>query len=80
MTAAADNIKIKNYFNVTKKSESARRLVAKLDEFYNLRNTIVHSLSGVTGVGVDTALEYITLLELTAEAIMAVLVRQTAKW
>lgn len=80
IASAAATTKIKNYFAVTKKADSAERLVAKLEEFYALRNTIVHSLSGVTGVGVDTALEYIEIMELTAEGIMGVLAQQTGAW
>lgn len=77
---AAATTKIKNHFGVTKKADSAERLVAKLEEFYALRNTIVHSLSGVTGVGVDTALDYIEVMELTAEGITGVLAQQTGAW
>lgn len=80
IASAAATTKIKNHFGVTKKADSAERLVAKLEEFYALRNTIVHSLSGVTGVGVDTALEYIEVMELTAEGIAGALAQQTGTW
>lgn len=80
VSSAADNSKIKSHFGVTKKVDSSERLVAKLDEFYNLRNSIVHSLSGVSGIGVDSVLEYISLMEMTAESITSVLSRQTSKW
>ena len=80
IASAAATTKIKNHFGVTKKSDSAERLVAKLEEFYLLRNTIVHSLSDVVGVGVDTALEYITIMELTAEGITGVLTQQSGTW
>jgi len=80
IASAAATTKIKNYFGVTKKSESAERLVANLEEFYALRNTIVHSLSGVSGVGVDAALEYIEIMELTAEGIAGTLAQQTGTW
>ena len=78
-SAAATTI-IKNHFGVTKKADSAERLVAKLEEFYSLRNTIVHSLSDVAGVGVDTALDYIKVMELTAEGIAGALSQQTGTW
>jgi hypothetical protein len=80
IASAAATTKIKNHFGVTKKSDSKERLVAKLEEFYSLRNKIVHSLSDVVGVGVDTALEYITIMELTAEGIAGALTHQTATW
>ena len=80
IASAAATTKIKNHFGVTKKADSAERLVAKLEEFYSLRNTIVHSLSGVAGVGVDTALDYITVMELTAEGIAGALTQQTGTW
>lgn len=80
ISSAADSASIKSYFGVTKKAESGIKLRAKLDEFYDRRNLIVHSLSGATGYGVDTVFDYMNLMELTAEAIMNVLVRQTARW
>lgn len=80
IASAAATAKIKNHFGVTKKADSAERLVAKLEEFYSLRNTIVHSLSDVAGVGVDTALDYITVMELTAEGIVGALTQQTGTW
>ena len=80
IASAAATAKIKNHFGVTKKADSAERLVAKLEEFYSLRNTIVHSLSGVAGVGVDTALDYINIMELTAEGIVGALHQQTGTW
>ncbi|WP_333611337.1 HEPN domain-containing protein [Brevundimonas bullata] len=80
IASAAATTKIKNYFGVTKKADAAERLVAKLEEFYSLRNTIVHSLSGVTGVGVDAALDYIEIMELTAEGIAGALTQQTGTW
>lgn len=78
-SAAATN-KIKNYFGVNKRSDATDRLVAKIEEFYSLRNDIVHSLSDVAGVGVDTALEYITIMELTAEGIAGALIQKTGTW
>lgn len=80
IASAAATTKIKNHFGVAKKADSAERLVAKLEEFYLLRNTIVHSLSGVAGVGVDAALDYIKIMELTAEGIAGTLTQQTATW
>jgi hypothetical protein len=80
IASAAQTIKIKNYFGVTKKADSTERLVAKLEEFYALRNNIVHSLSDVAGVGLDAALEYIKVMEPTAEGIASVLLQQTGAW
>lgn len=80
IASAADSAALKAYFGVSKKVESASKLRAKLDEFYDLRNSIVHSLSSIAGYGVDTVLDYINLLEMTADSVMNVLVRHTSKW
>lgn len=77
---AADSGRIKTYFGVSKKNESYDKLRAKLDEFYERRNEIVHSLSGVTGYAVDVVLDYIAVFEMTAESIKLVLSREIAGW
>ncbi|WP_424627955.1 HEPN domain-containing protein [Bradyrhizobium sp. SYSU BS000235] len=77
---AADSGRIKSYFGVSKKNESYEKLKAKLDEFYERRNEIVHSLSGVTGYAVDVILDYIAVFEMTAESIKFVLSKEIAGW
>jgi hypothetical protein len=77
---AADGGKIKAYFGVTKKSDSSKKLRNKLNEFYEIRNNIVHSLSGSAGYGVDAVLDYIELFEATADSVKGVLVKATATW
>ena len=80
IASVAATTKIKNHFGVTKKIDSTERLVAKLEEFYLLRNRVVHSISGVAGVGVDAAIDYIKVMELTAEGIAGALTQQTGTW
>lgn len=77
---AADNNKLRTRFNVTKKQEVIEQLRPKLEEFYALRNSIVHSLNGAAGQGVDVVMDYIDLFEVVAESIKNVLVKTTAKW
>jgi len=77
---AADSSRIKNYFGVSRKNESYDKLKAKLEEFYERRNEIVHSLSGVTGYAVDVVLDYIVVFEMTAESIKVVLTKEIAGW
>lgn len=78
--SAADGAKIKAYFGVTKKSDSAKLLRAKLNDFYEKRNLVVHSLSGSTGYAVDMVLDYIGLFEMTADSIVSVVKRTTSLW
>ena len=77
---ASESNKLKAYFGVTKKSEVQKRLRARMTEFYERRNGIVHSLSGTTGYAVDVVIDYIKMFEMTAEAIVVVLKRETASW
>ncbi len=78
--SAADSTKLRSYFGVTKKSEVSTNLRSKLDEFYERRNDIVHSLTGTTGYAVDVVIDYIELFELTAESIQFTLAKATAAW
>jgi hypothetical protein len=78
--AASDNARLKTYFAVTKKSDCAKKLREKLDAFYEKRNLVVHSLNGSTGEAVDVVLDYINVLKMTAESIVAVIKRVTASW
>ncbi|MBB1634794.1 hypothetical protein A9975_28560 [Cupriavidus sp. UME77] len=80
MLSVAENTKIKSYFGVTVKSIAAERLKAKLDEFYDRRNEIVHSLTGNTGYAVDVVMDYIKMFELTAESMTNVLTKELASW
>ncbi|WP_183035758.1 HEPN domain-containing protein [Cupriavidus sp. UME77] len=80
LLSVAENTKIKSYFGVTVKSIAAERLKAKLDEFYDRRNEIVHSLTGNTGYAVDVVMDYIKMFELTAESMTNVLTKELASW
>lgn len=77
---AAESHKIKARFNTIKKSEATQGLRSKLEEFYSLRNSIVHSLSDVAGQGVEVVLDYLEFFESVAEAIKAVMIKTAAKW
>lgn len=75
-----DSSRLKAYFAVATKGEAADLLKPRLDEFYERRNTIVHSLTGSTGFATDVVLDYLELFEMTADAIRATLTRAVAKW
>lgn len=72
--------KIKSYFGVTTKSECEKRITARLNSFYDTRNSIVHSLNNTTGYGVDIVLDHIEIFEHTAEAIKSTLANHISKW
>lgn len=77
---AADSSKLRNYFGETKKMEVSKKLKAKLNDFYEKRNLVVHSLTGNTGYGVEVVWDYIDLFEFTAESIKNVLTKTLEKW
>jgi hypothetical protein len=78
--SASDHGRVKAYFRVSRKREAYEKLKAKLDEFYERRNEIVHSPNGTTGYAVDVVMDYINVFEMTADAIQAVLEKETAAW
>lgn len=77
---SADYAGVKAHFGVTKKNDSYELLVAKLDTFYRLRNTIVHSTSVAQGVGIELLYEYIELFEALADGIRGSLAKHVAAW
>jgi hypothetical protein len=80
IASASEHSKVKAHFGVTTKGESSRKLATKLDNFYDRRNEIVHSLSASSGYGVDILFDYIELFEATADGIRAALLGHIAKW
>lgn len=76
----AEGPKIRTHFSVATSAAAAKLLRMKLDEFYDRRNEIVHSLNSTTGYGVDIILEWIVLFELVAESMKNTLTRATATW
>jgi len=77
---AAEFAAVRKYFSVTSKVESAERLNLKLEEFYGIRNSIVHSLNANRGYGVDTVFEYIELFECYSDGLRAAISRHVAAW
>ena len=76
----AESGKLKAYFGVTSKKEVIALLRPKLNEFYDLRNEIVHSLNSSAGYAVDVVVNYIELFEAVADSIKTVLSRTALKW
>ncbi|WP_432778125.1 HEPN domain-containing protein [Burkholderia gladioli pv. alliicola] len=76
----ADTGKIRSYFGVSKKSDAADKLRAKLDEFYDRRNETVHSLNSATGYAVDVILDYLEMFELAAESAKNVFAKELGAW
>jgi hypothetical protein len=78
--SASESAKLKTYFGTSTKAETSKRLRVKLNEFYDRRNEIVHSLSAAAGYGVDAVLDYVEFFELFAESIKTSLGRAVATW
>jgi hypothetical protein len=78
--SASEGSRLKAYFGTSTKAETSKRLRIKLDEFYDRRNEIVHSLSAAAGYGVDTVLDYFEFFELLADSIKSSLGRALATW
>jgi hypothetical protein len=76
----SENGRLKSYFGVSTKAECEKRLVSKLNSFYEARNSIVHSLDNSTGYGVDTVIDHIELFEHTADSIRSALLAHISKW
>jgi len=78
--SASENSRIKAYFGTSTKAETSRRVRVKLNEFYDRRNEIVHSLSSASGYGVDAAFDYFDFFELFADSIKGSLGKTVATW
>ncbi len=78
--SAGESSKLKAYFGTSTKADTSKRLRAKLNEFYDRRNQIVHSLSAAAGYGVDAILDYLEFFELFADSIKAALGKAVATW
>lgn len=76
----AEGSRIKTYFGVATAAAAASHLQPKLDEFYDRRNEIVHSLSSTSGYGVDYVLDWITLFEVVADSMKDALSRAISSW
>jgi hypothetical protein len=80
MTQASEHARLKDYFGETTKAAVCKKLTARMNDFYNKRNEIVHSLNSVSGYGVDFVFDYIELFECFADGIRAAITRQTVSW
>jgi RiboL-PSP-HEPN len=78
--SASDHSKLKTYFGTSTRVDTSERLKVKLNEFYDRRNEIVHSLSAVAGYGVDSIIDYVDFFEALADCIKTTLVKAVAKW
>lgn len=77
---SSDFHKIKVHFGLSTVSEVEPKLVAKLNDFYQTRNDIVHSLNGMTGFGVDYVNDHIDLMEAFCESLKSVFQRHVSGW
>lgn len=77
---AADSSELKALFGVGKRQDSAAMLRSRLNDFYERRNEIVHSLNSAAGYAVDIVFTQIELMEKFSESIKAVLTRHVARW
>jgi hypothetical protein len=80
ISRTAEGAKVKTYFGVATAAAAATLLRPKLDEFYDRRNEIVHSLSSTTGYGVDYVLDWISLFDVVADSMKDALCRAIAAW
>lgn len=76
----AEGGRVKTFFGVATSAAAASLLQPKLDDFYNRRNEIVHSLSSTSGYAVDYVLEWISFFDAVADSMKDVLVRIVADW
>jgi hypothetical protein len=76
----AEGVRVKTYFGVATAAAAAALLRPKLDEFYDRRNEIVHSLSSTAGYGVDYVLDWISLFDVVADSMKDALSRAIAAW
>jgi RiboL-PSP-HEPN len=80
ISRTAEGVRIKTYFDVATAREAASLLHPRLDDFYDRRNELVHSLSSTTGYGVDYVLEWIALFEVVADSMKDALSRAIKNW
>jgi hypothetical protein len=80
ISRTAEGQRIKSHFGVATSAAAAALLRPKLDEFYDRRNEIVHSLNSTVGYGVDYVLDWITLFEHVADSMKNAMVRAVANW
>ncbi|MCR5881541.1 hypothetical protein LRS03_01115 [Rhizobacter sp. J219] len=78
--SASESAKLKAYFGTSTKADTSKRVRAKLNEFYDRRNEIVHSLSSAAGYGVDAVFDYFVFFETLADSIRASLSKTVASW
>lgn len=76
----ANGARVRAYFGVTSASASASKLAPKLDEFYDRRNEIVHSLSSTSGYGVDYVLDWLSFFDIVAESTKIALGQTISNW
>lgn len=76
----AEGARVKTYFGVATAAAAVSMLRPKLDEFYDRRNEIVHSLSSTSGYGVDYVLDWISLFDIVADSMRDALSRAIASW
>ena len=76
----AEGTRIKTYFGVATASVAANLLPQRLDDFFDRRNEIVHSLSSTTGYGVDYVLDWISLFDAVADSTKDALGRAISTW
>lgn len=76
----AEGTRIKTYFGVATAGAAASLLQPKLDDFYDRRNEIVHSLTSTTGYGVDYVLDWIALFDAVADSLKDALGRAISTW
>lgn len=76
----AQAARVKAHFGVATADMAASHLRLKLNEFYDRRNEIVHSLSSTAGYGVDYVLEWTSLFEVVAESMKNALLRAVSAW
>lgn len=80
ISRTAEGAKVKTHFGVATAAAAATMLRPKLDEFYDRRNEIVHSLSSTTGYGVDYVLDWISLFDVVADSMKDALSKAIAAW
>ncbi len=76
----AEGTKIKTYFGVATGADAAKRLRLKLDDFYARRNQVVHSLSSISGYGVNDVLDSIDLFDAVADSMRLALTKVVSNW
>jgi len=80
ISRTAEGTRVKTYFGVATAAAAASLLRPKLDEFYDRRNEIVHSLSSTSGYGVDYVLDWILLFDTVADSMKDALSRAVSAW